>query len=149
MRKSSKKKSMNFLLENESSKRLSLIIYLGSVGLIVLLYFTIIILFSTSSAIYTITGLSSVLIGIYMVFNKDKWVRKLSLWIHEQEIKKRKKDGRENLSSTLKRITPKRKDFSMKIKGRKSPQEYLEKLKSLFSQKKKKKGGEEYIEYKD
>lgn len=147
MKKSSRKERVNFLLEDRNYHRLSLVIYLCSVLVILSIYFTTLMIFSKTSANYFITGLSSVLIGVYLVFHKDKIIKKISLYLHDKKVKNNKREGKEGLQRTLKRISPKNHRLKLKIKGKVSLKEKIEGFKERFGSSKAK--VKDYIEYRE
>lgn len=139
-----KKKNINFLLENKHYQRLHLMVYLLSVGAIVLLYFLTILLFSTQFNIL-ITGTFSLLIGIYLVFKKDDLVKKISEILHERKRKRLQFENKNGLKTTLRRITPKR-DIKLSIGGKVSFKDKISKFKPKMS--KSNKINDNYIEIK-
>lgn len=102
MIKKTKKKNINFFLENKYFLRLNLFIYLLSVSLIVLIFLTTNLIFSTKYNIF-ITATSSLLIGIFLVYKRDLIVKKLSDKIHEKKRKKIKENNKSGLKTTLKK----------------------------------------------
>ncbi|MDA3855613.1 MAG: hypothetical protein PF569_05105 [Candidatus Woesearchaeota archaeon] len=146
-KKIQKRKNINFLLDNKHYKRLHLILYLISITLIVLVYFLTIIVFS-SYLHFLVSVLFSFLIGLYIVFNRNKLVNNISDRIENYKRKHYKKESKENLRTTLKKITPKR-NIKFNIKSKFSLKEKAANIKNNFKSKKnKKKKSQEYIEIK-
>lgn len=142
-----KNKKINFLLENEHYRKLHLYLYLLSITVIAIIYMFIVLLFSSYSN-YLITGIVSILIGLYLVFNRDKLVKYISDKLHEKEIKKRKKQNKEGLKSTLTRITPKpKRNIKLSIKET-SFKSKITGIKTKFTPKNKTKKTQDYIEIK-
>jgi hypothetical protein len=143
-----KKEKISFLLENKHYKKLHLALYFLSVFSIVCVYFVTIMLFS-AYANFLITAIFSLVVGLALVFHRDKLVKAISEHLNEVKRKDYKKKNENGLKSALKRITPKSKiklDMSSgKVKVKKN-------FKETFSFKKKektkssKKNDEGYIE---
>lgn len=147
MIKRKKQKKVDFLLENEHYRRLHLYLYLLSISVIAIIYLLIVFLFSSYSN-YLITGVVSVLIGLFLVFNRDKLVKFISDKLHDNKIQKTKKQNKQGLKNTLSRITPKpKRDIKLSIKetGFKSK---VASLKTKMNSKKNTKNSQEYIEIK-
>ena len=88
-----KQKDLNFLLENKHYKRLHLLLYLISITLIALLYFLIILIFSEQFH-FVISIILSLVIGLYIVMNRNRLVKIISDYIEErkrQDYKKKSK----------------------------------------------------------
>jgi FtsH-binding integral membrane protein len=102
MRKPMKKNDLNFLLENKHYKRLHLFLYLISITLITLSYFLIIIIFSEQFH-FVISVIFSLVIGLYIVMNRNKLVKIISDHIED----KKRKDYKKNLKRTLKQLLEK------------------------------------------
>ncbi len=146
-----KKEKINFLLESKHYKKLHLMLYLLSVFSIVCVYFITIILFS-AYANTLITAIFSLVIGLALVFHRDKLVKKISNHIDDVKRKEHKKKNERGLKSTLKRITPKsnlKLDMSSgKVKVKKSLSESFSFKKKDESKKIKKKTNDEgYVEF--
>ena len=145
IKKREKKEKIDFLLQNKHYKRLQLYLYLLSIVLITIIYFLIIMIFSAYSNSMYITVPISLIIGFYLFFNKDKLVIKISEIIEDKKrnnIKKEKKDG---LRTTLRKITPKNNKLKLNIKSKETIKEKFIKLKSRIKTKKNKKA-KDYIE---
>ncbi len=119
-------------------------LYLFSVIVIVLIYFMFIMLFSNIFPI-VIVGIISLIIGIALVFKRDKLVLTISNKLQERKIKEHKKANKHGLHSTLRKITPKRKK-KINVTPRASVKDHINHLKGKLS--KKKKGKDDYIELK-
>jgi len=140
-----KPKKIDFLLENKHYRKLHLYIYLVSVFTIVGVYFLIIAIFNQSNII--ITGLISILIGLYLVFKRDEIVKVISTKLQEKKLKTRKAENKANLKSTIRKITPKpKRNISLKIGGSLTLKDKYHNLKNKFNKKTKK--SQEYIEIK-
>jgi hypothetical protein len=139
----SRREKVNFLLRNKYYQRLHLILYLLSVFLIVLVYFLTLIIFSNYVNFF-LTSFASIVIGISLVYNRDKLVKLIDDYIQDLKIRRSKQKEKESLSKTLKKIAPKNNRIKLNIKGKVTISEKLKKLTKNFSFKKKNK--EEYIE---
>jgi hypothetical protein len=148
IKKLKKRQKINFLLENKHFQRLHLILYFLSVLVIVLVYFITLLLFGKFFNII-ITSIFSLIVGVWLVLNRDIIVKKISDKLYEKKIKKSKKESEENLKRTIKRLKP-NSNINLKIKE-KSP--LMKKVKKVILNSKKslnsKKNKEEYIEIKD
>ncbi len=146
MRKLKRKKNINFLLENKHYKTLHIFLYLVSVAIITIIYFITLLIFS--AYVHTlVTVIASLLIGLYIVFNRDRIVMAVSDQMQERRRKRYKETSKENLKTTLRKITPKNKRLKLNIKGRTSFKEKIYNVKERFSKKdKKKKSKVDYIE---
>lgn len=145
MRKPMKKNDLNFLLENKHYKRLHIFLYLISITLITLSYFLIIIIFSEQFH-FVISVIFSLVIGLYIVMNRNRLVKIISDYIEEKKRKDYKKKSKENLKTTLRKITPKNKKLKLDIKGKVSLKDKAKNLKSKFKKEDKKKKKVGYIE---
>ena len=138
IKRSKKNKKVNFLLENNHYRKLHLYLYLVSVLVIVSVYFLILVIFSKSNLF--VTALISLGIGFFMVFNRDKIVKLISDKIQEKKLKTRKKENKQNLKSTIRKITPKpRRNINLKIGGRETFKDRFNNIKTKLNPKKKKK----------
>lgn len=148
-KKIDRRKDINFLLENKEFRKLQLYLYLATIFLISIVYFLMIIIFSQYSPVY-VTTLFSIFAGIYLVFNRDKIVRIISLKMHEYKRKNMKKANTEGYKTTMKKIVPRNRKLKLNI-GKKLPlKEKLRNLKlKLLSSKKNNKEKIEYIEFED
>ncbi|MFW5704301.1 MAG: hypothetical protein ACOCXG_00530 [Nanoarchaeota archaeon] len=148
-KKIDRRKDINFLLENKEFRKLQLYLYLATIFLISIVYFLMIIIFSQYSPVY-VTTLFSILAGIYLVFNRDKIVRIISLKMHEYKRKNMKKANTEGYKTTMRKIVPRNRKLKLNI-GKKLPlKEKLRNLKlKLLSSKKNNKEKIEYIEFED
>ena len=149
MKKSLKnREKINFLLENKHYKKLHVALYFLSVFSIVCLYFVTIFLFS-AYANFLITAIFSLVIGLGLVFHRDKLVKLISEYLNEVKRKDYKKKNENGLKSALKRITPKSKvklDMSSgKVKVKKNLRETFS-FKKKEKQVKKKTNDEGYVE---
>ena len=137
----------DFLIENSHYRRLHLYLYFMSLIVLLGVYFVIIILFSDSSYKLVISLIASLFLGLYLVFKRDKMVKKLSEYIQERKRKKLKEDNKSGLNTTLKRITPKNKSLKLKVGQRFSLKaKIIELTKKLQKEPKNKKKGPDYIE---
>lgn len=145
MRKT-KKKSVDFLLNNKHYRRLHLILYFISISIIVLTYFLTILWFSKFVNLI-VTSIVSFIVGLYIVLNRDRLVRKLSDITQERKRKKIKESNKTGLKSTLRKITPRNRNIKFNIKPKTTLKEKVKKISSKVngSKKKTKKG---YIEFK-
>ena len=145
--KTGRKEKINILLENNHYKRLQLYLYLSSVIVVVLIYTLFMIFFPLYPAKAVVTGIISVILGLYLVFNKERILRYLSERISEKNRKKIKEQNKLGYQKTMKRIVPKKKKkFEMNIKNKLSFKEKIKKLKNKFKKKENRKNT--YIEIK-
>lgn len=149
MNKKSRKERIGFLLENNYYRKLHLYLYLATVFFIVLMYFFVII-FLKNSSIYVklFFGIISLIVGVFMVYNRDKIVRYLSAKISERERKNNKRESKDSLKETIRRIVPRQKKVVLNIKPKFSFKEKMMSIKRKISSKPNDKS-EEYLEYKD
>lgn len=145
-KKTKKKEKINFLLENPHYRRLHLYLYFISVLIIVGVYFIVITIFSDFSANFLITGIFSLMLGLYLVYNRDNIVKFISEKMEERRRKEMKRNDKHGLNSTLKKISPKNKNLKLKITGKTSIKEKIQNLQ--YKVKKDKKTEKEYIEIK-
>lgn len=139
-------RKQDFLIENSHYRRLHLYLYFMSLAVLLGIYFLIIMVFSDSSYKLIISLVISLLLGLYLVFKRDKMVKKLSEYIHERKRKKVKESNVSGLNTTLRRITPKNKRLTLNIKGKISFKEKFKKFKENLLGEGPKKKGPEYIE---
>ena len=136
------KEKSNFFLENKDYRRLNFYLYLCCIFIVSLVYFLLVFILSIFTNHYLVTGAVSLILGIILVFQRDKLLRGISLYIHEKkrlEIKRKQKKGKQR---ALRSIVPQKKTldvktslpFSLKIKE----------LKNKFY--KEKKGKDKYLE---
>lgn len=144
--KKTKKRNIDFLLNNKHYRRLHLILYFVSISIIVLTYFLTILLFSKFVNLI-LTSVVSFVVGLYIVLNRDKLVKKLSDLIQERNRKKIKKDNKDGLKTTLRKITPRNRNIKFNIKTKTSLKEKVKKVGNKIS-KKKTKSKKGYIEIK-
>lgn len=83
-----------------------------------------------------------------MVYNRDKIVRYLSAKISERERKNNKRESKDSLKETIRRIVPRQKKVVLNIKPKFSFKEKMMSIKRKISSKPNDKS-EEYLEYKD
>ena len=143
-RKNKRKEKINLILDTQHYKRMQLYLYFGSVALIVLVYFLVIFLFGVSSKNIIITGGLSVVLGVFLIFYKDHFIKHISDSVQENKVKKVKKDNKEGYQKTMRRITPKKKRNIINVKA--PIKEKVQNLKKKFKKKDSKK--QEYIEIK-
>ena len=141
IRKIKNKEKIDFLLQNKHYKKLHLYLYILSVILIVLVYFITIFIFSSFSKNYIISAIFSFIIGIYLVYNRDKLTQKISEKLESKKREKIKKENKKGLKTTLRRIRPENKSLKLNIR----PKESF-KIKNKFSKKNKNKKTPDYIE---
>ena len=143
-RRKKKKEKIDFLLRNKHYLRLNLFLYLTSIFLIILIYFLSVYIFSAYSHSYIISGFFSLIIGFYLVYNRDHIVKNIGENIEFRKRERRKKENKEALKTTIKHITPKSNRIKLNIKPKIN---IKEKVKNTFS---KKRNGEkkDYIEIK-
>ncbi len=146
IRKIKKKEKIDFLLQNKHYQRLQLYLYILSLFVIVITYFLTILIFSSYSPNYIITGIFSIIIGLYLVFNRDKLVKKISEKIEDCKRKKLKKENKSALKTTLRKITPQQNKIKLNIKPKETIKEKFHKIKHKL--KKKDSKTKEYIEIK-
>lgn len=146
MNKKRKKNSnrFNFHLENPHYRRLHLILYFVSVLLIFSVYIIVITFFSDMTIKYFLIGFFSILLGVYLVFNRDNIVRQISDRLEDNKRKKLKKNNQDGLKTTLKRIKPKNKNLKFTITNKTTFKEKMNNAKSKFKKKDKKE--KDYIE---
>ncbi len=138
-----RKEKINFLLENKHYRKLHLYLYLISISIITAIYFILVIIFSAYVNIF-ITGTISILIGVYLVFNREKLVRLIDSKLQDKKREKYKEKNKEGLKTTLRTITPKNKKLKLNIGGKTTIKEKFNFIKEKLS---KKKGKEkEYLE---
>ena len=83
-----------------------------------------------------------------MVFNKDRIVKIISDKIHENSVKNIKKENKDGLKKTIRKIVAKpKRNIKLSIGGKDTFKDRLNDLKNKFNPNKKKKS-EEYIEFK-
>lgn len=146
------KEKINLSLETKEYRRLHLFLFFLSTILVVVVYFLSILLFSGiletffpgSSNMY-VTAIFSFAVGLYLVFKRDIITKKISNILQERKRKEIKRENKEGLKTTLKKITPKRK-VKFKIEGKLSVKDRLIKAKEKLTFKKKKE--KDYIELK-
>jgi len=147
IKKTKKKEKIDFLLQNKHYKKLHLYLYILSVILIVTIYFMSVYLFSSFSKNYIISAVFSFIIGVYLVYNRDELTQKISEKLENKKRKKLKKENKEGLKTTLRRISPKNKRFKLNIKTKETINEKIIKIKKKLTKKgKKNKNSPEYIE---
>jgi len=143
-----KKKDIDFLLDNKHYKRLHLILYFISLLIIISVYFMTLVLFSTYFH-FVITIIFSFLVGFYLVLNRSVLVKVISNKLDDRKRKKYKQTSKQNLKTTIRKITPKNKRLKLNIKGKVSLKEKVNKIKSKFKKiDKKAKKRPDYIEIK-
>lgn len=139
-----RKEKINFFLDNNHYKTLNIFLYVFSLIIVSLIYVLSGIFFSKLINML-ITSIVSCLIGFYIVLNRHNLNKKISSLICNYNREKYKKKSKENLETTLKRITPKR-NLKLNIKNKTSLKQKAQNLKSKF--KKVNKTKKEYIEVK-
>lgn len=144
------KDKINFLLENKHYQKLHLYLYFLSIIIIVSVYFLTVILFSKFTNILA-TGIISLIIGTFLVYNRDKLVKLIGNHLQDKKRKKNKVDNKKGLKSTLRRITPQKKsnlklNIKEKIPLKEKIQNFKKKIKKDKSKINKKKV--EYLEIK-
>lgn len=120
--KPQKKEKIDFQLENSHYRKLNLYLYFLSITVSVLFYFLIVNIFSSYYKML-ITAIASLLVGLFLLFNRSKIIKYLSQKIHEKNIKKRKEENKKGLESTIKRIKPSHKNtrnLKLNIGGKKN-----------------------------
>lgn len=148
------KKNVDFLLQSSHYRKLHLYLYFISLGIILGVYFLIVTIFADSSITVIVTSIVSFLLGIYLVFNRDELVKKISEQIDFRKRKNIKKADKSNLRTTLRKITPRNKNLKLNIKSKISLKERIQKVKKKFIElnqdpkDKKKKEKPDYIEIK-
>lgn len=145
MKKGKRTPKINFLLENEHYRKLHLALYLVTVGIIALFYLFFILFLSNVSQNFYFTAILSVVLGIFLVYNRDNLVKKISEHLEDKRRKKIKRENKSGLKTTLRKITPKEKKIKFTIKGNKTPKEKISKFKNSFKSKKNK---DKYVEIK-
>ena len=143
-KKKKSKDKFDFYLQNKHYKRLHLFLYLMSVLFLFFIYIVIITLFSDITVKYVLIGFISMLIGVYLVYNRDNMVKYFSEKIEEKRRKSIRKNDKEGLKTTLKRITPKNKNLKLKITGKTSFKDKISNFKEKIKKEKKEK--KDYIE---
>jgi len=146
IRKIKNKEKIDFLLQNKHYKKLHLYLYILSVILIVLVYFITIFIFSSFSKNYIISAIFSFIIGIYLVYNRDKLTQKISEKLESKKREKIKKENKKGLKTTLRRIRPENKSLKLNIRPKESFKIKINKIKNKFSKKNKNKKTPDYIE---
>lgn len=139
-----RKEKINFFLDNNHYKTLNIFLYVFSLIIVSLIYILSSFFFSKLINML-ITTLVSCLIGFYIVLNRHNLNKRISCFICNYNREKYKKKSRENLESTLKKITPKR-NLKLNIKNKTSFKQKAKNLKSKFQKINKTK--KEYIEVK-
>lgn len=142
-RRFARQEKIDFLLENNHFKKLHLALYLGSVFAIGVVYFLTIFLFSKIVNM-SITAIFSILLGLVLVFHRDKLVRKLSDYIDEKKRKQYKEENHKGLKTTLRKVGPKKRDLKFNVKGKIPFKERIYSIKKKFS----KSNDSDYIEVK-
>jgi len=139
-----RRKNIDFFLNNKHYRRLHLILYFISISIIVLTYFFTILLFSKSTNVI-LTSVVSFIVGLYIVLNRDRLVKQLSELIQEKNRKKIKSNNKTGLRTTLREITPKNTKLKFNIKTKSTIKEKAQKFKAKMN-KKNKKQSNSYIE---
>ena len=140
------KKKIEFLLESGHYRKLHLLLYVISVSLILFIYSLTIYIFQDSSITTITTIITSLFIGVFLVFKRDHIVKVFSEKLDENKRVRIKEGDKSGLRTTLKRITPKNKKLKLNIKGKTSLKERIEKMKRNVNKNKK---GPDYIEIED
>ena len=148
MKNSKKREKFDFSLESFENKRLHLIVYLSTVLLVFAVYL-IFVLFFDDSPMLLIIGFTSFLIGIGMIFYRNKIVNIINDKMLDNKIKKRKKANKANLQETIRKITPSHRNLKLKIGGGVTIRDRMTSIYSKFTKKKSNEKSDEYIEYKD
>jgi hypothetical protein len=149
MYKSSKRKEkINFLLLDKEYRRLHLVLYLLSVFVIVSFYFMTVFLFASYSNTL-LTAIFSIIVGVTLVFQRDRVVKIISEKLEDKKRRDYKKKNKEGLHKTLKHITPKNKrKFKLNLNDKNSFKKKVFKVVSKLSPKERKKEKKGYVEVK-
>jgi len=143
-RSARRKEKIDFTLKTKEYRKLHLFLYFTSTILILFFYLLLILVFSNYSQNTFLTVMISLFIGVYLVLNRDKLVTYISHYLYERERKKLKKQNKEGLKKTIRRLVPKRRKIKLNIKEKVSLRDKMKKIKKKFQKKDKNKP--DYIE---
>ncbi len=134
-----KKDKINFMLQNSHYRKLHFYLYLLTVFLISFIYFLFLFIFSSNSDFFWVISLISFLIGIYLIFNREKLVLKISDFIEKRKRIALKKENKKGFQKSLNSISKNKKHQTSLEKNQFKIKDYL---------KIKKKSDDKYIEIK-
>lgn len=138
--KRNKKNHVSFNLENNHFRNLHLMVYLASLVVVLVAYTSVLLILGRNQFAYMIMLMFSVMIGIFLVFKKDDIVKKMSNELdNRKRIDIKKKDSR-NLKKTLlevglrtkRTVTERNKNLKLKISGKTSFGDKVNKIKLKF-----------------
>lgn len=95
-----------------------------------------------------LTSVVSFVIGLYIVLNRDKIVKKVSDYIEEKKRKKIRSENQMGLRATLNRLSPKKKRINLLIKNNEGFYDKLKNTKIKFKFSNKKNKEDKYYEIK-
>jgi uncharacterized membrane protein YbhN (UPF0104 family) len=145
-KKIDRKKDIGFLLENREYRKLHLFLYITTAVVIVIIYLLLTTIFSQYSPIY-VTAPISLIIGIFLVYKKEKIIKWLSEIIYERKRRNLKKQNKEAHKNTLKKIVPKKRDIKFNVGGKVAFKDKVKNWKNkILPKKKTEKKGPDYIE---